>query len=73
MARHQVLVTLPPRKLNRADATFEVKRDGQLFGTLYVSNGSLVWFPRNTSYGFKMGWKKFHKMMEQNATKEERR
>ena len=73
MAQHKVMVTLPPRELNKADATFEVKRDGQLFGTLHISNGSVVWFPRGTSYGRKMGWKKFHDTMEREATREEKR
>jgi len=73
MAKHTVSVTLPPRELNRADAEFTVKRDGAKFGTLTVSNGSLVWFPPYTSYGYKMRWDKFHEIMEQHATRVEKR
>ena len=43
------------RKLGRSDVKFEIKRDGEKFGTMTISNGSVVWFPRGTSNGSKMG------------------
>ena len=43
------------RKLGRSDVKFEIKRDGEKFGTMTISNGSVVWFPRGTSNGYKMG------------------
>jgi len=43
------------RPLGRADIEFTVKADGSVLGTLTVSNGSLVWFPKVTTYGCKMG------------------
>jgi len=73
MAQHKVLMTLPPREIKRADASFQVKRDGRVFGTLEISNGSVVWYPSGTTYGRKIGWKKFHDMMEEYATKFETR
>lgn len=73
MAKHKVTISLPPRELNRADAVFNVERDGHKYGTLHISNGSVVWFPPYTSYGWKVGWKKFHELMEQNATRVEKR
>ncbi len=73
MARHKVFMTLPPREIKRADATFAVERDGKKFDTLEISNGSLVWFPPYTKYGLKMTWKKFHELMEANATRVETR
>ena len=73
MARHKVTVNIPPRELNRADAVFTVKRDGRKYGTLHVSNGSLVWFPPYTSYGWKMGWQKFDEVFKANATRYEKR
>ena len=73
MAKHDVTVDMPPRPLKRQDVTFEVKRDGAILGTLKISNGSVVWFPTGTTYGCKMGWSKFDKMMQENSTREERR
>jgi hypothetical protein len=32
-----------------------------------------VWFPRGTTYGLEVGWKKFAAMMQDNATRFERR
>lgn len=73
MATHKVTLTLPPREIRRADASFSVERDGKMYGTLEVSNGSLVWFPPYTQYGLKVGWKKFHDLMEEHATRVEKR
>lgn len=42
MATHKVMMSMPPREVKRADAQFAVERDGKKFGTLEVSNGSLV-------------------------------
>lgn len=52
---------------------FVVKRDGAVFGTLAVSNGSAVWFPRRTTIGIKMSSQKFDRIMEENGTVSERR
>ena len=73
MAKHKVTMTLPPREIKRTDASFAVDRDGKKFGTLEISNGSLVWFPPYTKYGLKMSWEKFHTIMDENATRVERR
>lgn len=73
MATHKVKMTLPPREIQRADASFAVERDGKKFGTLEISNGSIVWFPPYTQYGLKMSWKKFSEMMEDQATRVEKR
>lgn len=73
MARHDVSFEIPTRKLGKSDVTFQVKADGALIGTLTVSNGSVVWFPRGTSYGCKMGWKRFDKVMQERATRTEKR
>lgn len=73
MAKHEVEFNVPPRTLGRADVTFAVKRDGSVLGTLKVSNGSLVWFPKKTNYGFKLGWVEFAQLMQANAVREEKR
>ena len=57
MATHDVTFTLPPRKLGRSDVTFQIARDGDTFGTLTVSNGSVVWFPRVLPRAAELGGK----------------
>lgn len=73
MAKHKVMMSTPPREVKRADAQFAVERDGKKFGTLEVSNGSLVWFPPYTEKGYKISWQKFHELMESHSTRVERR
>ena len=73
MPSHKVILTLPAHEMSKADATFKVHSDGDMLGTLEVSKGSLVWFPPNTTYGLKVGWEKFAQMMDENATRFEKR
>lgn len=73
MAKHDVSFNIPQRALGKADVEFLVKRDGAVLGTLAVSNGSLVWFPKGTTYGLKVGWKKFNDIMQESATRFEKR
>lgn len=73
MAKHDVSFNIPQRALGKADVEFLVKRDGTVLGTLAVSNGSVVWFPKGTTYGLKVGWKKFNHMMQEYATRFEKR
>lgn len=73
MAKHKVVMSLPPREIKRADASFAVERDGKKFGTLEISNGTLVWFPPYTKHGLKMGWEKFSRLMDEHATRIEKR
>lgn len=62
---HQVRFTMPARELGKTDVVFEVWTDGDKFGTLKVSKGSLVWFPRDHSKGHKIGWKQFDAAMQE--------
>ena len=73
MAVHDVKFSIPKRTLGKADVEFDVYRDGKKHGTLKISKGSLVWFPTGTSYGHKIGWKKFDEFMQEKATRFEAR
>ena len=73
MAKHDVSFEVPRRPLGRADVQFSIKADGVVLGTLTVSNGSVVWFPKGTSNGYKVGWKKFDQLMQDHASRTERR
>lgn len=73
MAKHDVSFSIPRRALGKADVEFQVKADGAMLGTLAVSNGSIVWFPKGTTYGLKMGWSRFEAMMQESARRFEKR
>lgn len=73
MATHDVKFKVPERSLGKADVRFAVWRNGEKFGTLTVSNGSVVWFPRDTSIGHKMSWPKFNDLVTENVRTGERR
>ena len=70
---HDVRFSIPERALGKADVEFIVKEDGAVLGTLAVSNGSIVWFPKGTTYGYKMGWGKFDRTMQKSASRFEKR
>lgn len=67
MAKHTVTFTLPERELGKADAEFVIKRDGKVFGTLKISNGSLVWVPKSRTFGYKLNWVEFGKLAEEHG------
>lgn len=56
---HKVTFSVPKRDLGIADVIFQVKQDGAMFGTLLVSRGSVVWYPRDKVVGHKMNWRQF--------------
>jgi hypothetical protein len=69
---HDVRFSLPERQLGKADIVFKVKKGQLKFGTLKISKGSIVWFPRSTSKGYKVGWKKFDEFMQERTKREKR-
>jgi len=70
---HDVIFNVPSRSLGRSDVEFQVKKDGTTLGTLKVSKGSVVWFPANTTYGYKVNWSQFDSILQQNGSETERR
>ena len=68
--KHEGEFSIPKRELGKADIEFSVKRGGQKFGTLKVSKGSLVWVPRDNTYGFKVGWDQFDVFIKDHGTSE---
>jgi hypothetical protein len=70
---HNVKFVIPERDLGKADIEFNVKRSGVKVGTLRISKGSIVWFPKDKSYGFKIGWTKFDELMQEQKGREKRR
>ena len=70
MAKHDVKFTVPERPLGKADVEFSVKRDGEVLGRLKVSNGTIVWVPKNKTYGLKLGWGSFDRLMHKHGQDE---
>lgn len=70
--KHDVKFSVPERELGKADIEFKIRKSGQKFGTLKISKGSIVWIPKDMTYGYKMGWDKFDEIM-QNQKKREKR
>jgi hypothetical protein len=73
MSEHRVCLELPEVEIKRIDAKFSVYADEEKFGTLEVSKGTLVWFPRGTEIGKRISWEKFDDLMREHAADEERR
>jgi len=70
---HNVSFNVPSRPLGKSDVEFIVKSGATTLGTLKISNGSVVWFSTGTTYGHRMQWSKFDKMMKDNASDTETR
>ena len=56
MAKHKVSFNVPNRPLSHADVIFSVREDGGKFGELRISQGALVWFPKNKHIGYRLSW-----------------
>ena len=69
---HRVIFKVPQSELGRADVVFVVQKDGDKLGTLAVSRGALVWFPRSTTLGRKLDWEAFDRLMEESTVREKR-
>ena len=61
--KHAVAMTTSSLELTKADVEFKVSRDGELFGTLYLSRGAVVWKPKAGKKNYKVGWAKFDAVM----------
>ena len=62
MAKHKVSFNVPNRPLSHADVIFSVREDGGKFGELRISQGALVWFPKNKHIGYRLTWKKLDEL-----------
>jgi len=69
---HKVLFNIPDRELGKSDIEFKIKTNGELFGTLKISKGGIVWYPKGYSYGNKTTWSAFDKFMKDKPRAEKR-
>jgi hypothetical protein len=68
--KHDVTFTIPERDLGKADVEFRVKRAGSKHGTLKISKGSVVWVPKDLTYGYKLAWGDFDDLMKEHGSRE---
>ncbi len=73
MAKHDVTFTVPDRPIGKADVEFRIKKDSEVLGKLKISNGSIVWVPKNLKYGYKMRWSDFDVLMQSKGAHEKRK
>jgi len=67
MAQHEVEVSIPTTKVVlNADVVFEVRSDGQKFGELRVSKGTIDWCPSNAQIPARLTWEQFDRMMQEH-------
>jgi hypothetical protein len=60
---HVVRFNIPERSLGNSDIKFKIRKDGDMFGTLRISKGSLEWSPTKAKkLRFKIGWTNFDKI-----------
>lgn len=71
--RHDVTFSIPTRSLGNADIEFFVFTEGEMFGKLAVSKGSVVWFRKGKGLGRKANWEQFDKSMQRYPLKERRK
>lgn len=66
---HDVRFTVPERELGKSDVEFHAYSDGDKIGTLKVRKGAVEWVPANNTYGHKLNWKDFAKVMQEKGKK----
>ena len=59
---YEVNFNIPYRPLGRADVRFVVRTETGVLGTLRISKGALVWYPKKANYGHKVPWSRFAKV-----------
>ncbi len=71
MAEHEIRIgQLPEVEIINKDLIITVFSDGQKFGTLTISRGSLGWFPRDGKKERKLGWRRFDRMIKKEFREE---
>jgi hypothetical protein len=70
---YDVDFTVPSRPLGKTDIRFVIRTGDGVLGTLRISKGALVWFPKKTNYGHKVPWHQFHRLITENINKREYR
>jgi hypothetical protein len=70
---YEVKFDVPYRPLGKADIRIVVSTESGVLGTLRVSKGALVWYPKKTNYGHKIPWQSFAKIAAEQFPQREHR
>lgn len=75
MAKHELYIDFDDQDVpaRKKDVVSKVLADGEKFGELRLSQGSVVWRGRGDKDGRKMSWAKFDRLMQEQAIRAERR
>lgn len=64
MAKHDIEVEIPTQTVKNKDVKVGVRSDGQKWGTVQISKGSIDWKPSpNSKRLYRMSWEKFDEIM----------
>jgi len=68
MPEHRITVhPSKPLEVLNADLTIEVESDGEKFGELRISRGSIDWVPRSHRRSFRLEWEQFDEIMRESG------
>ena len=75
MPKHQLFVDLDLTgvEVMKKDVVFKIYQEGEKFGELRLSQGSVVWRGRGDKIGRKIGWNRFNRVMQEEGRRAERR
>lgn len=64
MAKHDIEVDVPARRIVNTDLTVVVKSDGTKLGELLISKGTVDWRPAKRQKPISMRWETFARLIE---------
>ena len=68
MPDHNVEIRRIPRLLvGKSDIIFDIKKNGEMLGSLRISKGHLVWRPVNNQFGYWLNWSDFSSVAVENG------
>lgn len=65
MAKHDIEVDVPARRIVNTDLTVVVKSDGNKLGELRISKGTVDWRPAKRQRSISMRWETFARLIEE--------
>ena len=67
---HSVKFTIPKQDLSYSDVVFEAEHNGEKLGKLKVSQGAVVWTPKNGKKGWKVSWAELGDLVKSKSRRE---
>jgi len=65
---HSVDFLVPQRPVGNTGIVFKVRKNDGGFGWLKVSKGSVIWFPRYKSKGYRLSWSQIDALAREKGT-----